>query len=135
MFNGTLPAWHPHVAGRRSRRTELERLASLCGGAVRIDVSEVAAECTSGSGPLSLVGAALHLFATTSMGIVMAMLAPSMPPLALLTILPLIPLQFLSGGLAPRESMPALVQTLMLAATTTHFTELSQAILYGAGLY
>ena len=41
----------------------------------------------------------------------------------------------LSGGSTPRESMPELVQTLMLAAPTTHFVELGQAILYrGAGL-
>jgi ABC-2 type transport system permease protein len=41
----------------------------------------------------------------------------------------------LSGGTTPRESMPALVQDLMLAAPTTHFVELGQAILYrGAGM-
>ena len=47
----------------------------------------------------------------------------------------LIPLQILSGGTTPRESMPELVQQLMLAAPTTHFVSLAQAILYrGAGL-
>jgi hypothetical protein len=35
-----------------------------------------------------------------------------------------IPLQLLSGGVTPRESMPQVVQNLMLAAPTTHFTEL-----------
>ncbi|MFM2086285.1 MAG: hypothetical protein RLZZ237_1154, partial [Pseudomonadota bacterium] len=35
----------------------------------------------------------------------------------------------------PRESMPELVQNIMLIAPTTHFVELSQAILYrGAGI-
>ena len=35
----------------------------------------------------------------------------------------------------PRESMPELVQSVMLLAPTTHFVELGQAILYrGAGL-
>ena len=35
----------------------------------------------------------------------------------------------------PRESMPEIVQNIMLIAPTTHFVELSQAILYrGAGL-
>jgi ABC-2 type transport system permease protein len=34
-----------------------------------------------------------------------------------------------AGGTTPRESMPVVVQDLMLAAPTTHFTELSQAIL------
>jgi ABC-2 type transport system permease protein len=85
--------------------------------------------------PLFLVGVALHLFATTSMGIFMATLARSMPQFGLLMILTLIPLQLLSGGTTPRESMPQLVQNLMLLAPTTHFVELGQSILYrGAGL-
>jgi ABC-2 type transport system permease protein len=45
------------------------------------------------------------------------------------------PLMMLSGGSTPRESMPELVQTIMLAAPTTHFVMLGQAILFrGAGL-
>jgi ABC-2 type transport system permease protein len=52
-----------------------------------------------------------------------------------LLVLVLLPLQLLSGAMTPRESMPDLVQPIMLAAPTTHFVELSQAILYrGAGL-
>ena len=88
-----------------------------------------------GSVALFLVGAALHLFATTSMGIFLATLARSMPQFGLLLILTLVPLQLLSGGMTPRESMPELVQEIMLAAPTTHFVELGQAILYrGAGI-
>jgi len=88
-----------------------------------------------GSLGLFLAGAALHLFATTSMGIFMATVARSMPQFGLLMVLTLIPLEMLSGGTTPRESMPALVQDLMLAAPTTHFVELGQAILYrGAGM-
>lgn len=85
--------------------------------------------------PLFMAGAALHLFATTSMGIFMATLARSMPQFGLLMILTLIPLQLLSGGTTPRESMPQMVQAVMLLAPTTHFVELGQSILYrGAGL-
>jgi ABC-2 type transport system permease protein len=41
----------------------------------------------------------------------------------------------LSGGTSPRESMPTLVQNVMLAAPTTYFVSAGQAILYrGAGL-
>ena len=88
-----------------------------------------------GSVALFLAGAALHLFATTSMGIFMATLARSMPQFGLLVILTLIPLEMLSGGMTPRESMPKIVQDIMLIAPTTHFVELGQAILYrGAGL-
>ncbi|MBY0570407.1 MAG: ABC transporter permease [Burkholderiaceae bacterium] len=88
-----------------------------------------------GSIPLFLIGVTLHLFATTSMGIFMATLARSMPQFGLLMMLTMMPLEMLSGGMTPRESMPVFVQWLMSLAPTTHFTELSQAILYrGAGL-
>lgn len=88
-----------------------------------------------GSLPLFFTGAALCLFATTSMGIFLATLARNMPQFGMLMMLTIIPLQLLSGGSTPRESMPELVQNIMLAAPTTHFVELGQAILYrGAGL-
>ncbi len=88
-----------------------------------------------GSIPLFLAGAALHLFATTAMGIFLGTLARSMPQFGLLTILVLLPLQMLSGGVTPQESMPVGVQWVMQAAPTTHFVALAQAILYrGAGV-
>jgi len=88
-----------------------------------------------GSLPLFFTGAALCLFATTSMGIFIATIARNMPQFGMLIVLILLPLQMLSGGMTPRESMPALVQDIMLAAPTTHFVELGQAVLFrGAGL-
>jgi len=88
-----------------------------------------------GSVALFAVVVALHLFAATSMGIFLATLARSMPQFGMLLVLVLLPLQLLSGGMTPRESMPQLVQQVMLAAPTTHFVTAGQAILYrGAGL-
>ena len=88
-----------------------------------------------GSVALFILAAALHLFATTSMGIFLATLARSMPQFGMLLVLVLLPLQLLSGGTTPRESMPQLVQNVMLIAPTTHFVSASQAILYrGAGI-
>ena len=88
-----------------------------------------------GSLGLFLAGVALHLFATTSMGIFMATVARTMPQFGLLVILTILPMQMLSGGSTPFESMPLFVQRVMQVAPTTHFVELSQAILYrGAGL-
>lgn len=87
-----------------------------------------------GSIPLFLAGALLHLFATTSLGIYLGTLARSMPQFGLMMMLILMPLQILSGGTTPRESMPEFVQFVMLAAPTTHFVKLAQAILFrGAG--
>ncbi len=112
-------------------------LVVLCAAAVSLNgVARAALQVPiEGSLPLFFAGTALHLFATTSMGIFMATVARSMPQFALLVMLVLMPLEMLSGGMTPRESMPDLVRYLMLAAPTTHFTELGQAILFrGAGL-
>ena len=88
-----------------------------------------------GSIALFLAGTALHLFATTSLGIFLGTIARSMPQFGLLMMLVLLPLQILSGGVTPRESMPEFVQFMMLAAPNTHFVMLAQAILYrGAGI-
>lgn len=89
----------------------------------------------AGSISLFLFGTAVHLFATTSMGIFLATIARSMPQFGMLLILILLPMQMLSGGNTPRESMPEIVRNIMLIAPTTHFIEMGQAILYrGAGL-
>ena len=96
-------------------------------GALRVPIE--------GSIPLFLTGAALNLFATTSLGIFLATIARSMPQFGMLMILVLLPLQMLSGGMTPRESMPEFVQNVMLVTPTTHFVQFAQAILYrGAGL-
>ena len=88
-----------------------------------------------GSVALFLLCVALHLFATTSMGIFMATVARSMPQFGLLLMLTLIPLEMLSGAVTPRESMPDAVRWLMSFAPTTHFVALSQSVLFrGAGV-
>src|SRR5690606_12325356 len=73
----------------------------------------------SGSIGLFLTLAGLHLFSTTSMGILLATLSRTMPQFALLVILTLFPMQILSGAVTPRESMPDAVATLMLAVPMT----------------
>ena len=88
-----------------------------------------------GSLLLFFAGTVLHLFATTSMGIYLGTLARSMPQFGLLMVLILLPLQMLSGGVTPRESMPIFVKMVMETAPTTHFVALAQAILFrGAGI-
>ncbi|PTQ66617.1 ABC transporter permease [Celeribacter persicus] len=87
-----------------------------------------------GSVALFLAGTALMIFAMTGLGIFLATIAGSMPQFALLLMLALLPLQVLSGAMTPRESMPEIIQNLMLAAPNTHFIILSQGILFrGAG--
>jgi ABC-2 type transport system permease protein len=101
-----------------------------------------------GSVALFFAGAILHLFATTSLGILLGTIARSMPQFGLLLFMVLLPMQILSGaggiiraqalsggGLAGRDSMPDVIEVIMQAAPTTHFVPLAQAILYrGAGI-
>ena len=89
----------------------------------------------AGSLTLFMAGSAMCLFATASMGIFLATIARNMPQFGMLMMLTIMPLQMLSGGSTPRESMPEMVQHVMVLAPTTHFVQLGQAILFrGAGL-
>src|SRR5690606_17536244 len=105
-----------------------------CGISLTVVVQGLLRVPIEGSVALFLAGTAMHLFATTAMGIFLGTIPRSMPQFGLLLILALLPLEMLSGGTTPRESMPDIVQTVMLAAPTTHFVAMAQAILYrGAG--
>lgn len=89
----------------------------------------------AGSIPLFMAGTLVQLLATTSLGIFIGTLSRNMPQLGLMMILVILPLELLSGGMTPRESMPQAVQFIMQFAPTTHFVSLAQAVLYrGAGL-
>ncbi len=108
---------------------------AACAFSLAVIVQGVLGVPIEGSVALFLAGTAIHLFATTSLGIFLGTIGRSMPQFGLLVLLVLLPLQMLSGSTTPRESMPAIVQTAMLAAPTTHFVMFAQAILYrGAGL-
>jgi ABC-2 type transport system permease protein len=88
----------------------------------------------AGSVPLFLVGTILYLASATSLGILLATLARSMPQFGLLFILVVLPMIILSGGNTPLESMPEGLQRFMEAFPSTHFVRFAQAILYrGAG--
>ncbi len=103
--------------------------------ALTVMVERVLKVPIAGSLPLFLAAVACYLFAAASIGIFLGTLARSMPQFGLLVIRSILPLLMLSGGISPRESMPEMVQNIMLAAPTTYFVRLAQGILYrGAGL-
>lgn len=88
-----------------------------------------------GSLALFLAGVALYLFATTSLGILLATVTRSMPQFSLIAIPVFMVLNMLSGATSPLESMPQFMQWLIQASPTMHFVKLAQAVLYrGAGL-
>ncbi len=102
---------------------------------LQVMVKGVLGITVAGSAALFGAGTLLYLFAAASIGIYMGTIARSMPQFGLMSILILLPLQILSGGVTPRESMPEAIQAIMALAPTTHYVSLAQAILFrGAGL-
>ena len=88
-----------------------------------------------GSVELFLAGTAVYLFAVTSLGILLATIANSMPQFALLSIPVFVIMFLLSGSFTPFESMPVFLQDIMYVAPSTHFVRFAQSILYrGAGI-
>jgi ABC-2 type transport system permease protein len=85
-----------------------------------------------GSLALFLFGTAVYLFATTSLGILLATIANTMPQFALLAIPVFLVLNMLSGALSPLESMPQVFQTATQISPTMHYVKLAQAVLYRA---
>lgn len=84
----------------------------------------------AGSVSLFLAGAAMYLFATTALGILLATLARSMPQFGLLAIPAFIVMILLSGATTPMQAMPELLQKLMQALPAPHFVRFAQAVLY-----
>ncbi|MFH1340648.1 MAG: ABC transporter permease [Pseudomonadota bacterium] len=88
-----------------------------------------------GSVEFFLAGTAIYLFAVTSLSILLATIANSMPQFALLSIPVFVLMFLLSGSFTPFESMPALLQGIMYLSPSTHFVRFAQSVLYrGAGL-
>jgi ABC-2 type transport system permease protein len=89
----------------------------------------------AGSVPLFMAGTAIYMFAVSALGIFLATLVRSMPQFGLLAFLVFLPLNMLSGGTTPLDSMPQWLQSVMRFSPTAHFVSFSMAILYrGAGL-
>jgi ABC-2 type transport system permease protein len=90
---------------------------------------------SAGSVGLFLLGTAIYLFFTTSLGIFLGTIAHTMPQLGLMFILLVLPMNLLSGSNTPVESMPPWMQNAIQISPSTHFVSLAQAILFrGAGL-
>lgn len=88
-----------------------------------------------GSIELFLVGTTVYLFAVTSLGILLATVASSMPQFALLSIPVFVLMFLLSGSFTPFDSMPDFLQVLMSVSPSTHFVRFAQSVLYrGAGV-
>lgn len=88
----------------------------------------------AGTIPLFVFGTIVYLFSATSLGILLGTVARSMPQLGLLFMMVALPMNLLSGGNTPIESMPSALQYLVRILPSTHYVSFAQAILYrGAG--
>ena len=78
---------------------------------------------------------ALYLFSVTSLGMMLATIAPAMPQFGLLAVPVYAVAYLLSGAATPVESMPPAMQLGVRVLPTTQFVRVAQDILYrGAGL-
>ena len=84
----------------------------------------------AGSVPLFVLDTILYLFSMTSLGILLATIARSMPQFGLLAFIVYLVLNMLSGGVTPLDSMPQWLQTLLKLSPTVHFFNSALAILY-----
>ena len=106
----------------------------LTGLAVLVVLRGILGMTIAGSVPLFMAGVALYLFFTASLGIFLGTVARSMPQLGLMFMLIVLPMNMLSGGFTPLESMPQALQVIMQVSPSTQFVAFAQAILYrGAG--
>ena len=88
-----------------------------------------------GSLILFLVLTALFLISAIAIGVLIASATRTLQQALLLSFFGLFPMMFLSGTVAPVESMPGALQTLSLASPLRHYLEITLGVfLKGAGL-
>ncbi|MBU2705847.1 ABC transporter permease [Zooshikella marina] len=103
-------------------------LASLL--SLKLVIGEALAIPVRGEIGLFIIGTCSYLFAVTSLGIFLGTVANSMPQLGLLFLPIVVVMNVLSGGITPLDNMPSAIQYLMKIFPSTHFVELSSAVLF-----
>ncbi|RJG34535.1 ABC transporter permease, partial [Streptococcus pyogenes] len=82
-----------------------------------------------------ILGAAIFLFSIASLGMLLAVFAPTMPQCGLLCMPIYLILYLLSGSMSPLENMPQLAQNLTQLSPVTMLGAYAQDVLFrGAGL-
>lgn len=89
----------------------------------------------AGSFGLLILGTILYLFAAAAIGVFLGTVSRSMAQFALLMIITILPMQMLSGGMAPVESQPDFIQPFSWLLPSRHYMAFGQAIAFrGAGI-
>ena len=90
---------------------------------------------TTGEIMLFVLGSSIFIFSIASLGIMLAIFAPTMPQFGLLILPVYIVLYLLSGTMSPLENMPELAQQLTQFSPVTIFGAYAQDVLFrGAGI-
>ncbi|AAU37910.1 ABC transporter permease [[Mannheimia] succiniciproducens] len=85
--------------------------------------------------PLFILGSLIFIFAIASLGIMLAIFAPTMPQFGLLCIPVYVVMYLLSGTTSPIENMPELAQWITQLSPTTIFGSYAQDVIFrGASL-
>jgi len=83
-----------------------------------------------GSVPFFLAATAVYLFSVTSLGIMLATIAHTMPQFGLLAMPVFLILNMLSGANSPLSGMPGGLRSVLQLSPTVHFVELAHAVLF-----
>jgi len=83
-----------------------------------------------GSVPFFLAATAVYLFSVTSLGIMLATIAHTMPQFGLLAMPVFLILNMLSGASSPLSGMPGGLRSVLQLSPTVHFVELAHAVLF-----
>jgi ABC-2 type transport system permease protein len=82
-----------------------------------------------------MLGLIIFQFTITSLGIVLATFSKNTPQIAIMTILVMMPMVFLSGTFTPPESMPGPMRHLMFLSPLKHAIDFIMSVVFrGAGL-
>lgn len=82
-----------------------------------------------------LLGLMIFQFSITSLGIVLATFSKNTPQIAIIVILVMMPMVFLSGTFTPAESMPGPMASLMFLSPLKHAIDFVMSLVFrGAGL-
>ncbi len=95
-----------------------------------IMAEQVLAVPVAGSKILLTFGAAVYLFAAAAIGILLGTMARTMAQFALLTVMAIVPILMLSGGMSPIESQPDYIQPITWLLPSRHFMEFAQAVVF-----
>ena len=88
----------------------------------------------NGSITLLLGGTVVYLFAAAAIGILLGTISRTMAQFALLSILTIMPVMMLSGGMSPIESQPEIIQPITWLLPSRHYMAFAQAVVFrGAG--